>query len=232
MTENVPQIVIHENTLDELETGFGVIFPAKTCKDAETLGGLFDGIWNELASLTGAGGRCPTAVSLYQINRLILSQCPYQALTPTTLLTDIKGFEYAKLQDALHRKGWSSPVRLPRTKGGAMVDLSLHYLWPLIAILSIAAICLTPMTGPFATLAAIVSMTSSFFAIALLRERCLFRKGLPGSDTIGELAQDVARLNLRRLRTEGATGLNRAIVWGMLTHGTADRSAVVNWDFD
>jgi len=232
MTENVPQAVIHEDTLAELETGFGIPFPAKAYKDAETLGGLFDGIWNELASLASGGGQCPTAVSFYQIKRAILSQCPYQALTPATPLSDIKGFEYAKLQDVLRRKGWSSPVRFPCTKAGAMVDLSLHYIWLLSVLLSVLAICVMPMTGLSAVLAMILSMMSSFFAIALLRERCLFRKGLPRSKTVGELAQDVARLNLRRLRIEGATGLNRAMVWGMLTHGTADRSAVIVWDFD
>ena len=232
MTENVPEAIIHEDTLEELETGFGIRLPAKAYKGSETLGGLFDGIWNALASLASAGGRCPTSVSFYQIKRAILSQCPDQALTPATRLSDIEGFEYAKLQDALRRKRWSSPVRWPRTKAGAMLDLSLHNLWPLCAALSLVAICLTPLTGPFALLAIIVSMASSFFAVALLRERCLFRKGLPGSDTVGELAQDVARLNLRRLRAAGATGLNRAIVWGMLTHGTPERSAAIIWDFD
>ena len=232
MTENVPKAVIHEDTLDELETGFGICFPGKACEDSETLGELFDRIWNELASLASAGGRCPTAVSFYQIKRAILNQCPCQALTPATPLTDIAGFEYANLQDALRRRGWRSPVRFPRTKLGAMVDLSLQYLWPLGAILTVVAICSRPMTWPFALLAGMVSVTSSFFAIALLRDRCLFRKGLPGSDTVGELARDVARLNLRRLRAEGATGLNRAMVWRMLTHRTADRSALIVWDFD
>jgi hypothetical protein len=232
MTENVPEAVIHEDTLEELEIGFGIRFPGKAYKDSGTLGGLFDVIWNELAFLASAGGRCPTAVSFYQIKRAILSQCPSQVLTPATPLTDIEGLEYAKLQDALRRKGWSSPVRFPRTKVGALVDLSLHCLWPLSAILSVVAICSTPMTWPFAILAAMVSTTSSFLAIALLRDRCLFRKGLPSSDTVGGLAQDVARLNLRRLRAGGATGLSRAIVWGMLTHGTANRSASVIWDFD
>lgn len=232
MTKNVAEAIVHEDTVEELETGFGITFPVKAYKDSETLGGLFDGIWNELAFLASAGGRCPTAVSFYQIKRAILSQCPSQVLTPATHLTDIEGFEYAKLQDALRRKGWSSPVRFPRTKVGALVDLSLHYLWPLIALLLVVGICSTPMTWPFALLAAITSSTSSFFAIALLRERCLFRKGLPGSDTLGELAQDIARLNLRRLRAEGATGLSRAMVWGMLTRGTIDRSASIYWDYD
>lgn len=232
MTENVPEAVVHEDTLEALETGFGIHFAGKVYEDCETLGGLIDGIWNELAVLAPAGGRCPTSVSFYQIKRAILSQCPYQALTPATLLTDIEGFEYAKLQEALRRKGWSSPVRFPRTKAGAMVDLFLFYLWPLSAMVSVVAIFPSPMTWPFAILATMVSMTSSFFAIALLRDRCLFRKGLPGSDTVGELAQDVARLNLRRLRAEGATGLNRAIVWGMLACGTADRSAAILWDYD
>jgi len=61
------------------------------------------------------------------------------------------------------------------------------------------------MTWPFALMAGMASATSSFFAIALLRDRCLFRKGLSGSDTVGKLARDVARLNLRRLRAEGPT---------------------------
>ena len=113
-----------------------------------------------------------------------------------------------------------------------MLDLSLHYLWPLCALLSVAAICSIPMTWPFILLTVLVIMPSVLVAIALLRERCLFRKGLPSSDTVGKLAQDVARLNLRCLRAAGATGLNRAIVWGMLTHGTPDRSAAIIWDFD
>jgi len=232
MTKDAPEAVLHEDTLGELETGFGISFATKAFRDAETLGGLFDGIWNELASLASAGGRCPTAVSFYLVKRAILSQCSCQALTPATRLMDIEGFEYTKIQGTLRKKGWSSPVRWPRTRIGRLVDLSLHYLWPLTAILSVVAICPMPMTWPFAILAVMVSMTGSFFTIALLRERCFFRKGLPGSETVGELAQDVARLNLRRLRAEGATGLSRAIVWGMLTRRDADRSAVIVWDFD
>ena len=232
MAAKVPRVVIHEDRLQELETGLGIDFSVKAYENAETLGGLFDGVWNELAPLASGGGRCPTAVSFYQIKPMILHQCPDLALTPSTPLADIPNFEYAKLQAELRRKGWSSPIRFPLTKAGRMADLSLHYLWPLSALLCVAAICAVPMPQPFALLSMIASLAASFFATALLRERCLFRKGLPVANTVGELAQDIARLNLRRLRATGATGLNRAIVWGLFARGATDRSAVIAWDFD
>jgi hypothetical protein len=236
MTELTPDVAVHEDTIDELETGFGISFPGKVYEDHRTLGELVDDIWNELTPLASTGGRCPTAVSFYQVRRMILSQCPDQVLTPATRLADIDGFEYAKLQDALRGKGWSSPVRFPRSRIWARLVPFLLHAWLGIAVICILAIIipicpfrLNGLPGVFVMIAVIVG---SFFAIALLRERCLYRRGLPSCDTVGDLARDVARRNLRRLRAEGATGLNRAIVWRLLTHGTADRSAIYVWDFD
>lgn len=202
MTEHMPQADIHEDTLEELETGFGISFTPRVYKDSETLGGLFDGIWNELAPFASAGGRCPTTASFHQVKRAILNQCPDQAITPGMRLADIKGFEYAGLQDALRRKGWSTPIRYPRSRTWAIADGFIPHIWLLAVIAGMAAILPCPLPWFVAVPMSIVIMAAAFFSIALLRERCLFRKGLPVSDTVGELAQDIARRNLRRLRAE------------------------------
>ncbi len=213
-----------ESNLSDLEKGLGTHLP-DAATNAETLGEAYDVVWSHLQTFAGAGGRCPTAASFYLVRSEILRLCPSQKLTPSTRLTDIKGFVYLDLQAALDRASWSSPICFPRSAismaasrivpigagmlGGAML-MDAHSILGLPVFLGV------PLIGPW------------------IAHRYLFRKGVPaGCTTLGDLAVCVMRLNLRRLRARGATGLNRKMVWRLVTQGigtttgTANRAAIL-----
>ncbi len=185
----------------------------------QTLGEVFDMVWDKVASQVTPGGRCPTTTSYFLVRRLIQDRGSNQKLTPSTRLKDIKGFQYSTVQNALQRDGWTAPVRY----------------------LTFETLCLALM---IATVGTWLAGLSNGFAVVLLwfgllwvmawaSHRWLFRRGMPDRcKTLGDLAQCLARQNLKRLRAEGATGLNRAIVYRMLVQGvgSADPSAVLTWD--
>ena len=204
--------------LADIEKGLGI----KCDKGATlpfTLGEAFDKIWEAAAVQTTRGGRCPTAASYYLIKRLVQNRHAPQVLTPSTRLKDIEGFQYATVRDALQRNGWSAPVR----------DLTFHTI----------CLALTSATtgAGLAHLSNGFTLTVLWFGIfagtAWASHRWLFRRGMPdGCKTLGDLAYALARQNLKRLRTEGATGLNRKITYGMLAQGvgSVEPSAVLTWD--
>ncbi len=208
-----------EFNLSDLEKGLGTRLP-NAATNAETLGEAYDAVWSHLRTFADARGRCPTATSFYLVRNEILRLCPGQKLTPGTRLTDIKGFVYLDLKAALQRAGWSSPICFPRSAismtasrilpigagmlGGAML-MDAH------SILSLPVFVGLPLVGPW------------------IAHRYLFRKGVPaGCNTLGDLALCVTRLNLRRLRARGATGLNRKMVWHLVTQGVGTTNGLAN----
>ena len=235
MTKRDFDVVYPEETLQEFETGLGMTFSNKVYTEGRTVGELFDDVWNEMAPLVSGGGRCPTTAGFNHVRRAIREQCPHKTITPTTALSDIEGFEYIKLQATLRRMGWSSPLRYPRSNAGAYIDAWLPHVVMLAAMgaaCAIRSIWSKPLPWALTIVLAIGLGILAFFAGAWLRHTYLFPKGQPAAETVGGLAHAVTRLNLKRLRAEGATGLNRTIVWRLL-FGTEpiDRSPIFIWDF-
>ena len=233
MVERDFDVVYPEETVQELEAGLGVTFSSKVYTERRAIGELFDDVWNEVMPLARAGGRCPTAASFHLVKRAIQEQCPREVITPATVLTDLEGFEYIKLQAALRRNRWKTPFRAPRTETGAWIDAWLPHILLFVATwvgcwTALGAGPRTAVSGGIGVMAGIAILAVGIW----LRDMCLFRQGLPGAETAGALAHSVARMNLKRLRADGATGLNRTIVWRLLFgREPVDRSPVFIWDF-
>ena len=210
-----------EFNLYDLEKGLGARLP-KEAFDAATVGQVYDIVWPHLQTYAEAGGQCPSAASYYLLKREIQSRWSGLRLTPETSLAGIPGFVYLDLQAKLRRKGWSSPPCFPRTTASMTAG---YLLLPVVgmfggaalmdahSVLGIPLLIASPLAGPW------------------LAHRYLFRRRLPaGCATLGDLAVSVMRLNLRRLRGRGATGLSRKIVWRLVTQGVGRNTEVAERD--
>lgn len=185
----------------------------------QTLGEVFERVWDKIAPQVTPGGRCPTSTSYYLVRRFIRGSGSHQKLAPSTRLRDIKGFRYATLQNALERHGWTAPVR----------DMTFETICSALMVATAG----TWLTGPSNAFALVFLWFGLLWTTAWASHRWVFRRGMPDRcDTLGDLARCIARQNLKRLRAEGATGLNRAMVYQMLVQGvgSADPSAVLAWD--
>lgn len=219
MTEPAFDMLFPEDTLQDLETGVGICFSNKIYTDNRSFGELFDHVWDELAPYATVGGRCPTTASFYKLKRLIERQCPGQILSPGTRFVELKGFSYATLLEALRYEKWRAPSRGVRPAA-----------WLSGFTMATAAAWVTGLSETLLLILWFAVFASTVWA----SHKWVFRKSWHVEfRELGDLAHYVAQLNLRRLRNEGATGLNRTIVWKMLTAGMGpvERSAVYIWDF-
>ena len=192
-----------EERLIDIDTGLDLHLPGSAFSECETLGDICDVIWKH-ARPNAKGGQCPTSVSYYKIKRLIQCQVPGRIIGPDTCVADLEGFAYADLQDALRRDGWRPPSR--RVSG---------LTWLLALTIATAGVLLPGLSNELA----VAVWLTVFSASAWLAHRSLFRSGPPICKTVGELTRSASDLNTQRLRARGATGLNRTMVWRMLTHG-------------
>ncbi len=193
-----------EDRLVDISAGLDIRFADDAFSKSETLGDICDVIWAHVRK-NGKTGRCPTSASYYRIASLMRAQGLNQVLRPDVRLVDLKGFVYADLQSALRRKGWSSPIRSPRTMA-----------WSLALVAATLGTRLTGLANDWAP----GVWLGLFVATVSLAHIYVFRSGLPADcETLGDLARQVGFDNLRDLRTRGATGMNRTMIWQMLAQG-------------
>jgi len=180
-----------------IEKDFGVSFGKDAFEACETVGEVFDFVWERLPEAATSGGKCATQMAFYRLR----SELGDRNLKPDTQLSDIKGFRYIALQRSLERQGWKAPER------EAIVSLlSWCPLLAWLAAMFAAAwaadhrlvgswVCFLPLPIPL------------FGAYAL--HRWVFTWGRPYAATLGELARHFVLANALRFRAQGATFTRR-----------------------
>lgn len=196
--------------LADMERAYGVQ-PAKDAfKDCATLGDALTRLWSLIPENLRQSGSCATSIAFWAL-RLQLKN---RKLRPDALLENIRDFHYASLQNALHKHKWRTPPRRvhPAT-----------WLLTLVAAL-ISVFWLTPVIHAGIVFALPVI---TFIIGKILHDHAFRSEGPVGIETLGGLAQAVARENLGRLTNTNSRPAYRDLL-GFARYHLKDEKLV--WD--
>lgn len=169
--------------------------------ETETIGDVYDVVWNHLPNGIKQGGKCGTLVAYYRLRRWLVANYPHSVWRPNTRFASVPGFRYDRLEDSL--AGWTLP--------GRQIEPSVWWL------AGASALATTFVVWPFDHVFSVL-MALCVFGSGVLYLHRVFRKGRCNVATLGAMAQHICVDNLARMKSEGAT-LSRKTLWRVFEMG-------------
>ncbi len=195
------------DVVSDIEKAFDLTFARDAFFEDERVGQVFDTVWNALSPKITKGGKCPTLLTFAIVKTWLRDQGYCGKTAPNTILADIPGFNYARMQDHFRKGGWVMPARAVQPATwmiSVALTVAIHlYILPVLGQWTV-------LTAPFCA-----------YCIGLALHRVVFRQGGSEAVTAGELARLICYANMRRLRDMGGT-FNRKTLWGKFQQYLAD----------